>query len=132
MKCPVDKSPLMVVERHQIELDFCPICRGVWFDSEELKHLVAALELSVEIPDIEAFPKIKTDEEIRRSPRTRRKMEKINMGKESQPIIIDRDPKGLGLWFDGGELGKVFKSLKSNDHDPSGKIFEFLGETFHL
>jgi Zn-finger nucleic acid-binding protein len=132
MKCPVDKSPLMVVERHQIELDFCPICRGTWFDEEELHFLAEALELPVDIPEIETFPIITTSEKIRRSPRTHRKMDKINMGTQNDPVVVDRDPKGYGLWFDGGELGKMLQSLKRSDQNPSRKIFEFLGETFHL
>ena len=36
MNCPVDKSPMLVVEHKKIELDYCPSCHGVWFDGGEL------------------------------------------------------------------------------------------------
>ena len=30
MKCPVDKSVMMVLEHRRIELDYCLKCSGVW------------------------------------------------------------------------------------------------------
>ena len=39
MKCPIDKSDMIVVEHEKIELDYCLRCSGVWFDSGELELL---------------------------------------------------------------------------------------------
>ena len=36
MICPVCKIDMIDVEYHQIELDYCIKCHGVWFDAEEL------------------------------------------------------------------------------------------------
>ncbi|AUT62348.1 zf-TFIIB domain-containing protein [Paraburkholderia terrae] len=42
MKCPVCKIPdLLMTERQNIEIDYCPTCRGVWLDRGELDKLVA-------------------------------------------------------------------------------------------
>ncbi|BCF99531.1 hypothetical protein PPGU19_041000 [Paraburkholderia sp. PGU19] len=42
MKCPVCKTPdLLMTERQNIEIDYCPTCRGVWLDRGELDKLVA-------------------------------------------------------------------------------------------
>jgi Zn-finger nucleic acid-binding protein len=37
MICPACKYDMIVVEYHNIELDYCNNCKGVWFDSGELQ-----------------------------------------------------------------------------------------------
>jgi len=40
MKCPVDDTTLLLAERHGVEIDYCPDCRGVWLDRGELDKLL--------------------------------------------------------------------------------------------
>jgi Zn-finger nucleic acid-binding protein len=40
MACPIDGTPLVMSERQGIEIDYCPICRGVWLDRGELDKIV--------------------------------------------------------------------------------------------
>ena len=40
MKCPVDNVELVMSERHGIEIDYCPQCRGVWLDRGELDKII--------------------------------------------------------------------------------------------
>ena len=41
MKCPVCLTPdLLMSERHGIEIDYCPQCRGVWLDRGELDKII--------------------------------------------------------------------------------------------
>jgi len=40
MKCPVDGDTLSIVYRNEIEIDYCPTCRGVWLDRGELDKLI--------------------------------------------------------------------------------------------
>jgi Zn-finger nucleic acid-binding protein len=40
MACPVDGTPLVMSERQNIEIDYCPTCRGVWLDRGELDKIV--------------------------------------------------------------------------------------------
>jgi Zn-finger nucleic acid-binding protein len=46
MKCPIDDVDLHMAERHGIEIDYCPKCRGVWLDRGELDKILerAAVE----------------------------------------------------------------------------------------
>ena len=48
MKCPIDNVDLVMSERHGIEIDYCPTCRGVWLDRGELDKIIerAALQTS--------------------------------------------------------------------------------------
>ncbi len=41
MKCPVCSSTeLLMTERLNIEIDYCPQCRGVWLDRGELDKII--------------------------------------------------------------------------------------------
>jgi uncharacterized protein len=40
MLCPIDKTPLVMSERQNIEIDYCPTCRGVWLDRGELDKII--------------------------------------------------------------------------------------------
>jgi uncharacterized protein len=40
MNCPVDGTQLVMSERHGIEIDYCPQCRGVWLDRGELDKIL--------------------------------------------------------------------------------------------
>lgn len=41
MYCPICKSVNLVMsERHGIEIDYCPQCRGIWLDRGELDKII--------------------------------------------------------------------------------------------
>lgn len=40
MKCPNDNTTLLISERQNVEIDYCPECRGVWLDRGELDKLI--------------------------------------------------------------------------------------------
>ncbi len=41
MKCPTCKeATLVMTSRQEIEIDYCPECRGVWLDRGELDKLI--------------------------------------------------------------------------------------------
>ncbi len=40
MLCPSCKVALVMSERQNIEIDYCPKCRGVWLDRGELDKIV--------------------------------------------------------------------------------------------
>ena len=45
MKCPTCETiDLSISERKNVEIDFCPKCRGVWLDKGELDKII---ELSI-------------------------------------------------------------------------------------
>jgi Zn-finger nucleic acid-binding protein len=41
MKCPYCVVDLLEVDRLDIEVDYCPTCRGVWLDRGELDKLIS-------------------------------------------------------------------------------------------
>jgi uncharacterized protein len=44
MDCPVDGTQLLMAERHGVEIDYCPQCRGVWPDRGELDKIIEHVE----------------------------------------------------------------------------------------
>jgi uncharacterized protein len=40
MLCPICKVDLVMSERQNIEIDYCPKCRGVWLDRGELDKII--------------------------------------------------------------------------------------------
>ena len=112
MDCPSCSEPLIVVEREGIELDYCPKCKGLWFDADELELLNEALKLDAALPDMGSLSKAVTTEKGRKCPRCGKRMEKVYMG-EKPPIVIDRCRNGHGLWFESGELGQAIRQYLS-------------------
>lgn len=55
-KCPKNcPNQLLMAERHGVEIDYCPECRGVWLDRGELDKIIdRAIEL--ERPQAAAQP----------------------------------------------------------------------------
>ena len=40
MKCPNCNETLLMTQRNNIEIDYCPSCRGVWLDKGELDKML--------------------------------------------------------------------------------------------
>lgn len=40
MKCPNCEQVLQITERYNVEIDYCPSCRGVWLDKGELDKMI--------------------------------------------------------------------------------------------
>jgi len=135
MICPTCKSPMIVVEHKKIELDYCPECHGVWFDSGELGLFLDSLNLENRgqfVSNMLNAPEAKIPEKKRRCPICAQKMRKVVVG-DKLGILIDVCRKADGLWLDGGEVGELIKQLPEK---PSGKpgshyqVEAFLKEVF--
>lgn len=40
MKCPNCNVNLIMTERNNVEIDYCPECRGIWLDRGELDKII--------------------------------------------------------------------------------------------
>ena len=135
MICSVCKSDMIVVEYHDIELDYCGGCKGVWFDSGELELLLESHgleEAKLFLDNILGSPEAISSEKKRKCPICGRKMKKATIG-EQLKIIIDVCTEEHGLWFDGGEVTQLIRHL-SGEHPPEEdsreQVISFLEEVF--
>ena len=122
---------MIVVEHKKIELDYCPNCRGVWFDSGELELWLKSSgreDSSKFLADMLSKPEAETTEGRRRCPICRETMKKVSVSREP-PVHIDACPRGNGLWFDGGEVDVLLRELdkESGIEQP---VASFLKDVF--
>lgn len=117
MRCPACRSELVVVEREGVELDWCPFCRGLWFDAGELEAVEATL--GVRFGPLQG----EKSQGKRPCPRCDQAMEVVALP-FSPPLSVDSCPQGHGLWFDAGEL----PTLAALGSGTSGDVISFLGE----
>ncbi len=135
MICPACHDVMIVVEQDKIELDHCPDCSGVWFDSGELGLMLERMGLdssALSLAKVADLPEAKSAEKKRRCPICGRKMRKTNIGEEPK-VLIDVCPKGDGLWFDGGEIHQIIKQCAEKPGTGPGsenRLLTFLGDTF--
>ncbi len=126
MKCPRCESALIVVEYNDVELDWCPKCEGLWFDSGEMELVAAQMgnpsaSASLARPAITAEKKLKC-------PECGKTMEKRLLG-DFAPVVADVCPRCNGLWLDHGELEQVVSGQPEPAQD-SSPIVEHLRGTF--
>lgn len=123
---------MIAVEFEKIELDYCPNCSGVWFDSGELELLLNRAGLSGEKSTLLPTPAV-TTEKNRRCPICRQKMDKGNIGQEPK-VLVDTCPDKHGIWFDGGEIGQLFGKYagKAGAGSPSEQqVVDFVKNTLN-
>ena len=132
MKCPLCQKTLLVVERHGIELDYCHKQHGIWFDDSELNLYL--LDLDLTLPRLDQFAEAdnrQTKTKKKKCPRCQKAMIAF-YANPHQTLILDRCPKGHGIWFDHGELETLLDILEAErqDPDPASPVFSLIGETF--
>jgi len=134
MYCPVCREALVVVEREGIELDWCLVCRGLWFDEGELELLAEKSSRRLR-PEGVGHPRAAAGARVedgatprRKCPRCRRKMERVVAG-SVDPVQVDRCTDH-GMWLDSGELGRIMAQLEPGGSSDEAVIVRFLGETF--
>jgi len=122
MDCPVCKTPMVVIEFREIELDYCPDCFGVWFDAGELELLMESAGLDPRKTPLVLEPlRGGTAEARRRCPLCRRKMEKAACAGREGRVIVDRCKRDGGIWFDAGEIVAALGGLAGPSGEGDGK-----------
>jgi len=130
MFCPgCGKVEMVVLEFEMVEIDYCPRCRGVWLDSGELAligsragalhgELLAALE--------KQLGRRAEGGQQRRCPVCGKRLLTVET-QPPEPIVLDRCPRGDGLWFDAGELPAVVKAAGGDPDNVLARFFAQLG-----
>jgi Zn-finger nucleic acid-binding protein len=135
MICPVCNYDMIVVEYHNIELDYCNNCKGVWFDSGELELLLKSQGLEEPKAFFDGIfnsQEAASPEKKRNCPVCGHKMKKTAIGGQPK-ILIDVCRDEHGLWFDGGEVTQLIGCLAGEhppERDSRGHVISFLGEVF--
>ena len=135
MICPVCKKDMFVIEYKRVELDYCHICKGAWFDAGEMELLLETAGLkngTQAIHDVLKLPEAHTTEKKRRCPICGRNMKKVTIGGE-KGVLIDACVQHHGLWFDRGETADLIKIISAQSNgkkETEAEIMSFLKDVF--
>jgi len=126
-KCPQCGEPMLTFEIEAIEIDRCEKCKGIWLDSGEIEYIAGeagARKDSLHEAIENAVPIRKS---TRKCPRCGKKLQEIEVKTGSLPIILDKCPKGDGIFFDRGEVKKVVAAFTQDEKGAVANFFkEFL------
>lgn len=108
MLCPVCKTQtLQMAERHGIEIDYCPSCRGVWLDRGELDKIIERAGAGAAVPPpapVQARP----------------------AAAPPPPPVMHRDTRHLGQRYEdsrGQQYGHGYKKKKKDSF--LSELFDF-------
>ena len=71
MQCPIDQTELKMADRQGVEIDYCPMCRGVWLDRGELDKIIERQAASTQAPLLRGEPSYTMGDRSRPSGRYR-------------------------------------------------------------
>ena len=120
MNCPICDIEFERQIYHEIEIDVCPECQGIWFDKDELKPYIDSY--LNEHPDISDAPielerrvigKAAMPHHSRACPRCNEVLKSFNYAVDSN-VIIDKCPECGGMWSDAGEMNQLAQFFKGN------------------
>ena len=129
MLCPNCQKETIIVEKDQIELDYCMFCEGFWFDFNEWNILSKKLiseNLLENSSDAFNIPPALTGEKSKKCPICNKKMEKFIL----YDVLLDRCTDKHGIWFDKNEFSTCLNAMHSKTN--TNKQIEFLGEIFKI
>jgi len=128
MLCPVCRQPMVIVEFDDIELDICPDCQGLWFDTQELRELFELVGAPEQVYDLEDhLDRLDRAGGRRSCPRCHARIEPVKSPASDAHLVLDRCPRGHGLWFDKGELETLFMSVLGEGSDALEHVRRYLG-----
>ena len=89
----------------EVEVDYCERCRGIWLDTGELEALIEITGSSANDPFLRQLEQTGTPSSASRClcPRCDSKLNEFAVN----DLLLDRCPRGHGLWFDANELHQL-------------------------
>ena len=109
MNCPVCDATLRTVTKHNVEVDICPDCKGVWLDRGELDKIIEIASGDAPSPQVEERHESQEPRGHDRDDRDKREHDDSgHHGKE------EYDPK-TGKRRKGSMLGEIFGMFGGED-----------------
>jgi Zn-finger nucleic acid-binding protein len=135
VKCPVDKTGMVIIEHQGIELDYCTRCKGVWFDAGELELFLELGGLPDPTPFLRAMKEraeADTAEKPRACPVCGKKMKKTAVNQDGS-VIVDVCRHDHGIWFDKSEveqLAEVLAGQSPEGREAAKMVLHYLHDVF--
>lgn len=114
MDCPNKHEQLEKALFHNVEVDYCPRCLGIWFDQDELTHAKDEKDNQLNWVDFDIWrhkEKFEVHQSNRYCPVCR--IPFVQMNYDDSKVKIDFCKHCQGIWLDRGEFKQIIVYLKS-------------------
>jgi uncharacterized protein len=114
MDCPKCNIELKKRTIHEIEIDECKKCEGIWFDNDELRQIKDKIDSDLNWMDFEIWKhpeKFKAKNKKKDCPKCKTKMDVLDYDDTNIEIDFCSDCKGT--WLDKNELKKLIEALEN-------------------
>jgi uncharacterized protein len=120
MMCLICKKSMILLEYHDVEVDYCPDCGGVWLDEGELEQILGDRTAAMNVLNKPGGSKSE-----RKCLRCGQKMRTVSVTGGPE---VDVCPGACGVWFDQGELRALARV--SLPDEAGAKVVHVLSEMF--
>lgn len=113
MLCPNKHNELEKVLFHNVEVDYCPECLGIWFDQNELRWVKDDKDKQLNWLDFDIWRdkgRFKISPSGRRCPACRISFVEVHY--DDSKVKIDFCKMCKGIWLDRGEFKQIMIYLK--------------------
>ena len=113
MECPNKHRELEKALFHDVEIDYCPECLGVWFDKDELAYAKNDKDQQLNWLDFDIWrdkDKFKISNINKRCPVCR--IAFVEVAYSGSDVKIDFCKHCQGIWLDRGEFKQIMVYLK--------------------
>ena len=116
MNCPSCSSALSGIKHEGVSLDFCSVCKGLWFDAGEVSSY---FELSQDLPTLSGVSRQEQPSGMN-CPRCSNAMTQMLYAPPNE-LTIDRCSSCGGMWFDKGQV-QVLHKLSATLEEPKSRF----------
>jgi hypothetical protein len=136
MDCPNNCGKLEKILFHNVEVDYCPKCLGIWFDQDELRWAKDEKDKQLNWVDVDLWRdklKFKISKGIKHCPVCRTSL--VEVGYDESGVKVDFCKMCQGVWLDRGEFKQIIIYLKKKSdyqilHHYSKNLMLELWEVF--
>jgi len=114
MNCPNDKEQLEKILFHDVEVDYCPKCLGIWFDKDELRQAKDDKDKQLNWVDFDLWrdkARFHVSHGDRHCPVDRTMLQEVKY--DGSKTRVDFCKMCEGVWLDRGEFKQIINYLKS-------------------
>ena len=114
MECPNDGEYLEKVLFHNVEVDYCPKCLGIWFDKDESRLAKDGKDKQLNWVDVDLWrdkAKFKITRGDKHCPVCRAGLQEVKY--DGSKTRVDFCKMCQGVWLDRGEFKQIINYLKS-------------------
>jgi hypothetical protein len=114
MNCPNDNEALEKVLFHNVEVDYCPKCLGIWFDKDELRQAKDDKDKQLNWVDVDLWrdkAKFQVSRTDKHCPVCRAGLQEVKY--DGSKTKVDFCKMCQGVWLDRGEFKQIINYLKS-------------------